>query len=153
MPGTFQGPSRYSNVTDVRHHIIATVVCEPLQRGIFVLELTYNSDIRFEWNDVKESANIKKHGIDFSTAAQVFLDENRLEFFDKEHSFVGEERFITIGRVKDIITVVYTERINALRIISARIATRNEREEYYGNYSLYIKKGTEPYKRAGKNDF
>ena len=128
-------------------------MCEALQRSIFVIESKWNSDICFEWNDTKETANIKKHGIDFSTAAQVFLDENRIEFFDKEHSFIGEERFITIGRVKDIITVVYTERVNALRIISARIATRSEREEYYDNYPLYIKKGTESYKRTGKNDF
>ena len=40
----------------------------------------------FEWDDNKEKINIAKHGIDFSTAAHVFQDENRIEFFDEAHS-------------------------------------------------------------------
>lgn len=42
--------------------------------------------MKFEWDEEKEKINIEKHGIDFRTAVQVFLDENRIEFFDERHS-------------------------------------------------------------------
>lgn len=50
----------------------------------------------FEWDDAKEKINISKHGIDFSTAALVFNDENRIEKYDELHSD-SEDRYITIG--------------------------------------------------------
>ncbi len=87
----------------------------------------------FEWDDNKEKINIAKHGIDFSTAAHVFRDENRIEFFDEAHSEY-EDRYITIGQINGIaiiVTVVYTERENAIRLISARKATNHERRMYY----------------------
>ena len=89
--------------------------------------------MQFEWDEQKEKINIKKHGLDFETAARVFQDENRLELFDEEHSEY-EDRYITIGLINDVacvIMVVYTERGEAVRIISARKATRQEREMYY----------------------
>lgn len=86
----------------------------------------------FEWNDEKEKQNIKKHGIPFETAAKVFLDENRIEIFDEAHS-IDEDRYITIGLAGDILFVVYTERGTAIRLISARLATPEERKVYYGN--------------------
>ena len=79
----------------------------------------------FEWDDNKEKINIVKHGIDFSTAAHVFQDENRIEY---------EDRYITIGQINGIaiiVMVVYTERENAIRLISARKATNQERRMYY----------------------
>lgn len=87
----------------------------------------------FEWDDEKEKKNITKHGIDFSTAARVFEDVNRLEFFDETHS-EDEDRYITIGQIDGvavIIMLVYTERKQAIRIISARKATRQEEAMYY----------------------
>ena len=93
--------------------------------------------ILFEWDEDKEQSNIQKHGIDFTIASQVFFDESRIEFFDIDHSTGDEERFITIGAVGRILTVVYTERSESLRIISARIATRKERNTYYGNEKIY----------------
>ncbi|SDB12733.1 BrnT family toxin [Butyrivibrio sp. INlla16] len=86
----------------------------------------------FEWDEEKEQKNIIKHGIDFSTAALVFGDDDRIEFYDEEHSLY-EDRYITIGLVDDVLTVVYTMRTDTYRIISARLATRAEQEEYYGN--------------------
>lgn len=89
--------------------------------------------MQFEWDDHKEKINITKHGLDFETAARVFEDENRLEMYDEEHSEY-EDRYITIGLIDDImcvIMVVYTEREEAVRIISARKATKQEREMYY----------------------
>ncbi len=87
----------------------------------------------FEWDAEKERVNIKKHGIDFNTAALVFDDINRIEIYDEIHS-LDEDRYITVGMIGDIafiVTVVYTERNEAVRIISARPATRKEREVYY----------------------
>ncbi|MDO4961213.1 MAG: BrnT family toxin [Eubacteriales bacterium] len=88
--------------------------------------------MQFEWDEEKEQKNIRKHGIDFSTAALVFGDDNRIELYDESHSF-DEDRYITIGMVNNILTVVYTVRTDAYRIISARIATNAEKEEYYGS--------------------
>lgn len=89
--------------------------------------------MRFEWDEVKEQKNIEKHGINFETAALVFGDENRIEKYDVAHS-LEEDRYITIGCVDGILTVlmvVYTERRDAIRIISARVATKKEEVEYY----------------------
>lgn len=89
--------------------------------------------MRFEWDENKEQKNIAKHGIDFSTAVLVFGDNNRIEFFDEKHS-ESEDRYITIGAINGIITilyVVYTEREDVIRVISARSATRREKEAYY----------------------
>ena len=85
----------------------------------------------FEWDEEKNAANIKKHGIDFEDAIRVFEDDDRIEIYNAAHS--GEEdRYNTIGMVNDVLFVVYTERREAIRIISARPATRGERSIYYG---------------------
>ena len=89
--------------------------------------------MQFEWDDEKEKINIIKHGIDFTTAARVFKDENRLELYDEAHSDV-EDRYITIGLIDEVaylVMVVYTEREEAIRLISARKATQKERRMYY----------------------
>lgn len=88
----------------------------------------------FEWDENKELINIYKHGIDFSTAALVFYDNDRIERYDSEHSFF-EDRFSTIGLVLNcpmVLMVVYTIRGDYVRIISARQANRKEKEAYYG---------------------
>ena len=95
--------------------------------------------MKFQWDENKEKINITKHGIDFKTAARVFEDENRIEFYDEEHSFT-EERYITIGMVNQIaviIMLVYTEREDAIRIISARKATKSEKEAYLYDRNEY----------------
>ncbi|MCM1330069.1 MAG: BrnT family toxin [Ruminococcus sp.] len=96
---------------------------------------------KFEWDDEKEKINKKKHKLSFSTAAWVFMDENRVERYDGLHSD-NEDRYITVGRISvkpHIIMVVYTERSgNRIRIISARAANKNEKEAYYhGKNTLY----------------
>lgn len=84
-------------------------------------------------NGMKEKRNIVKHGLDFSTAALIFHDVNRLEWFDERHS-EQEDRYITIGEIGGtavVVMVVYTERLEVIRIISARKATNAERRAYY----------------------
>ena len=93
----------------------------------------------FEWDDNKEKINFDKHGIDFSTAARVFKDKNRLEYYDEVHS-ISEDRYITIGQIDGVaivIMVVYTKRNHAIRIISARKATKKEGMMYYGYSQEY----------------
>ena len=90
--------------------------------------------LKFEWDEEKNRINKLKHGIDFNTAIHVFDDENRIEIYDYEHS-IDEDRYNTIGLVHDILFVVYTERKDKLRIISARLATAMERRLYYDGYS------------------
>jgi hypothetical protein len=100
-------------------------------RGESILKMEFN-DITFEWDDNKNQTNIKKHDIDFETAIRIFADENRIDLYDEEHS-AYEERYLTIGIVDTVtvlVTVSYTERDEALRIISARRATREERRMY-----------------------
>lgn len=87
-----------------------------------------------EWDDDKEKINIQKHGLSFTTAAKVFDDVNRLEYYDRKHS-IDEERYIVLGLVHKVLFVVYTDRQDATRIISARKATPAERRIYYGNYT------------------
>lgn len=87
----------------------------------------------FEWDEEKNKTNIKKHKISFSIAKFVFNDENRLDIFDDIHS-IDEDRYITIGLINQVpvvVTVVYTERGNRIRLISARKATAEERRIYY----------------------
>ena len=83
----------------------------------------------FEWDSGKEQANRKKHGVDFQTAAKVFLDPYAIEFDDD----AGEElRFNAIGMVDGrMLFVSYTMRGEAVRIISARGAEPHEKRRYY----------------------
>lgn len=89
--------------------------------------------MQFEWDEEKAALNLKKRGVRFETAARVFCDENRIELFDSIHSD-EEERYNTIGMVDNILFVVYTERKNRVRLISARPANRKERRLYYDHY-------------------
>ena len=101
----------------------------------------YNIDmekLEFEWDDEKEKINIRKHKIDFSTAAHVFSDSMRLEKYDGKHS-ENEDRYKVIGAINGhllVIVVSYTMRKGerVIRLISARKAEKDERKEYYGYY-------------------
>ena len=86
--------------------------------------------MEFSWDDKKNRANQRKHGISFSLASLVFADENRKERVDE--SSLDEERWITIGLVDgEEIVVVYSVRDEVTRLISARGADKYEREDYW----------------------
>lgn len=89
-------------------------------------------DFIVEWDTSKNAANIIKHGVSFETAAYIFNDVNRIEMYDDEHS-ESEDRYYTIGKVGSVLFVVYTERGEIIRLISARKASKKEEEMYYGN--------------------
>lgn len=86
--------------------------------------------MKFEWDENKNIINKEKHKISFETAAYVFDDPYYIEMFDFEHS-VDEDRYIAIGKVGDVLFVVFTERKDTIRLISARLATNTERGLYY----------------------
>lgn len=89
-------------------------------------------ELKFEWDENKNLLNQRKHGVSFNLAIGVFADKNHLELYDVFHSD-DEDRYFAIGMVDDILYVVFTERGEYLRIISARVATQKERDMYYGN--------------------
>jgi uncharacterized DUF497 family protein len=90
----------------------------------------------FTWDEKKNKDNIKNHGMDFEFASRIFLDPKRLEKFDIEHSTLDEERWNLIGSVGQflILFVVYIEKNETIRLISARKAEPDEEAEYYENY-------------------
>ena len=89
------------------------------------------SETVVEWDDNKNEINYRKHGIKFETAALVFADPERIEYFDEAHS-IEEDRYIVLGSVHNVLFVVYTMRGEVIRLISARVANAIERRIYYG---------------------
>ncbi len=86
--------------------------------------------MRFEWDDQKALANVKKHGITFGEATEVFYDPNALEIDDPEHS-TDEDRFAIGYSTRQLLFVVFAQRQgDVIRIISARPPTPKERKLY-----------------------
>ena len=92
--------------------------------------------MNFEWDTEKNRINRLKHNIDFSKILKIFADENRIEIFDEAHSD-DEDRWQVIGKVDEILFVVYTERVDSIRLISARKANSHERRMYYHSAEDY----------------
>lgn len=77
-----------------------------------------------------------KHGVSFEDAVLVFEDEDRLEWLDARSDY-GEDRYATVGLVSArVLFVVYTERGGALRLIMARVVTKTEQRNYYGDRTV-----------------
>ena len=83
-----------------------------------------------EWDANKAAINLQKHSVRFSDAEAVLFDPNALSFEDTTAQ--GEQRFVAIGmdHLWRLLVVVYTERGNRVRLISARLATRSEKQKY-----------------------
>ena len=83
----------------------------------------------FEWDDEKQLSNVRKHGIDFLDAKEIWRGQVlEMPSAQKHHA---EDRFVAIGQAAGrFLTVVFTWRGNNRRIISARIARKDERENY-----------------------
>jgi len=88
----------------------------------------------WKWDEKKNLANFTKHTIWFEEAQTIWTDPRSVEFFDSEHSFESEDRFIRVGHSSKsrMLLVVFCERFEGeiIRIISARKATQAERREY-----------------------
>lgn len=91
---------------------------------------------KFEFDENKSKANLKKHGVSFEEAISCFNDSQSIEFYDEAHS-TDEDRFILLGNSNQgrVLMVAYTIRdnmkvISSIRIISARPATKQELQTY-----------------------
>lgn len=86
----------------------------------------------YEWDSDKNETNIKKHGLSFEEILDVFNDPFFIEKVDVEHSTLEEERLIGLGNINGIVILVtvFTER-ERIRIISSRLATKEEEAFYY----------------------
>ena len=86
--------------------------------------------MKFEWDENKNKSNQEKHRIDFDDAKNVFKDENSKVSQDLRKDY-KETRWKIIGKIYgSIISVIYTMRNKTVRIISARKASKKERQEY-----------------------
>ncbi len=85
----------------------------------------------FEWDENKANQNLKKHGVSFEEASAVFSDPLARTIQDPLHS-EEEDRFVNLGESQSrrLLVVVFTERGDKIRIISARVATRRERKDH-----------------------
>jgi len=85
----------------------------------------------FEWDKRKAAANLRKHTVTFDEAATVFKDIHAATISDPDHCEI-EDRYITVGvsRMARILVVIHTDRGDVCRIISARLATAQERNQY-----------------------
>ena len=86
--------------------------------------------MNFQWDPAKAKGNLKKHGVEFADAVGVFDDPAAITLEDPDSE--GEQRFISLGLdfLGRLIVVTYTYRLNDIRIISARQATRREMSIY-----------------------
>ena len=86
--------------------------------------------VRFEWDEAKRQANLRKHGVDFTDAPAIFEGET-VTVIDERFDY-GETRYMTLGLLRDrVVLVVHTEFNEVIRLISARKATRYEEKTYF----------------------
>ena len=86
----------------------------------------------FEWDEAKADGNYRKHRVTSQLAARAFEDVHGLDLMDDRMDY-GEERWLRIALVEGrVLSVAYTRRAEAVRIVSARASTRRERRMYHG---------------------
>ena len=87
--------------------------------------------MNFEWDSDKAAENLERHGVPFEEAATAFGDPLSITIGDPDHSET-EDRFILLGMSfrGRLVVVVHTDRGETVRLISARLATRRERQSY-----------------------
>jgi hypothetical protein len=133
MPRTRAAADRAISHGSQARAVSSIALCCALRRSYAVVTLLAVADLRFEWDDAKNAANKKKHGVSFEEAQSVFYDERALLKEDPDDSR-GEDRFLLLGLSGTLRTLVvchcYRRRDSVIRIISARRADRTERTAY-----------------------
>jgi hypothetical protein len=88
--------------------------------------------VRFEWDEAKREANLRKHGIDFIDVESLF--EGHTVTIEDERFGYGERRFVTFGLLEGrVVAMVHSETDEVIRIISIRKATRSEESSYFSS--------------------
>jgi len=87
--------------------------------------------MNFEWDSEKAAQNFERHGISFEEAATAFGDPLSITIGDPDHS-EAEDRYVLLGMTfrGRLVVVVHTDRGDSVRLISARLPTRRERQSY-----------------------
>jgi uncharacterized DUF497 family protein len=91
--------------------------------------------MRYSFDPAKQASNLKKHGLDMADAPQVIESGRTVTFEDRRFDY-NEERFVTLGPLRDMLVVIVTAEIDDhIRIISMRKADRHEQTIYRENLS------------------
>lgn len=107
------------------------MICEPGWGGLDFTTASPYIVISFEWDEPKAARNLRVHRVSFEQAAAVFRDLFAIEEIDMRMEY-GEERSTLLGLCGEVVLlVVFTERGDRIRIISARRAQRHEHDRYY----------------------
>ena len=95
---------------------------------------TYNIVMKFEWDEVKRQANLRKRRLDFADAETVFAGATFT--FEDDRFEYGEDRYITLGLLHGTVVVIaHTEWKEVIRVISMRKATKNEQRIYFEGFT------------------
>ena len=87
--------------------------------------------LKFEWDEAKNRLNVRRHGVDFADVTDFLDDPGVIERLDLRDDY-GEERIMAIANVGGrIMAILYVERGSAIRLISARTASRDETNDYF----------------------
>ena len=99
----------------------------------------------FEWDADKAALNFARNAITFQTAVLVFTDELRLEEYDFDGSW-GKDSWQAIGKVENVVLIVFSDREDFTRITSARKATKFETERYeaMSTVKFFLPEGATP---------
>ena len=93
-------------------------------------ECIYSMNIKFRWSEAKRSSNLRDHGLDFGDAERVFAGLT-FTFEDDRFSYC-EQRFVTLGLLEGLpVSLVHTETLHEIRVISFRKATAREARIYF----------------------
>ena len=89
--------------------------------------------MQYSYDKNKKALNLVKHGLDFDDAKRV-IESNKTVTYEDDRFGYGEQRFITIGLLQDVLVAIVTsETENEIRIISMRKAEKHEQTKYYEN--------------------
>lgn len=92
--------------------------------------------MRYTWDETKRQANLKKHGLDFADAEEVFAGP--LMLINDDRADYGEQRMIGVGLLDCLVVlIVHVEFDEAIRIISMRRADSDETDLFYRNVGYF----------------
>jgi uncharacterized protein len=97
------------------------------------MHMMHTRVVEFEWDDAKDRANQRKHGVTFGEAATSFYDPLGREMPDERHS-ADEDRWLrlALSDKSRLLVTIFVERSDRIRIVSSRLATLREKKQYEG---------------------
>lgn len=108
--------------------------------------------LNFEWDDEKNVSNQVRHGLSFETAARIWESPIRVFESEDDRDYEGEIRWVALGPLPEVdkfVVMVYCERGEKNRIISARYAEKNEEAAYFKRLAKFFPVCSNPHPRKG----